>query len=186
MDVTRMLEADHREVEELFAKLEKAKGAARTPLIDQLASSLQAHMALEEEVLYPAIEPAVGAEPVQEGETEHELARKVLEDVLRLAPDEPGFGAALEELKAGIEHHVEEEEDDVFPKARKEGQQALEDVATAFMQRRVELGLPMTADGLAKASSKDELLHEAEQLGIDGASSMTKDELAGVLAEQMA
>src|SRR5688572_25405672 len=102
MDVTRMLEADHRQVEDLFAKIEKAKGDDRLPLIDELATSLKAHMALEEEVVYPTMEPVTGAEAVQEGETEHELARKSLAEMTALAPDEPGFGAALEAVKAGI------------------------------------------------------------------------------------
>ena len=185
MDVTKILEADHRSVEDLFSKIEKAKGADRTPFIDELATSLKAHMELEETVVYPAIEPVVGKEPVTEGETEHELARKVLADVERLAPDDPGFGAALEALKAGIEHHVEEEEDDVFPKVRDKGAKVLADMATPFMTKRLELGLPMEAPALAAASTKEELVAEAENVGVDGAKSMTKDELAEALAGAM-
>jgi len=185
VDVTKMLEADHREVEDLFEKIEKAKGSARQPLIDQLATSLRAHMALEEKVVYPAMEPITGDEPVQEANTEHELGRKGLADVERLGPDEPGFGAALDALKAGISHHVEEEEGEVFPKLRKEGKSMLADIATPFMKTRAELGLPMGAEALAAASSKDELLAEAKSAGVDGASSMTKEELAGALAAKM-
>ena len=188
MDVTRILEADHRDVEDLFAKIDKADGAERTPFIDELATSLKAHMELEESVVYPAMEPVTGAEAVQEGETEHELARKALADVLRLAPDEPGFGAALEALKAGIEHHVEEEESDDFPELRSsaKGKKALEEMATPFMKKRMELGLPMTAEALEAAASKDELAKEAEAAGVDGAGSMTKGELADALASVMA
>jgi hemerythrin superfamily protein len=186
MDVTKILEADHRTVEGLFDQIEKAKGDERTPLIEQLATNLRGHMELEEEVVYPAMKPVTGDEEVQEGVTEHELARKALQDVVSLAPDEPGFGAALEALKAGIVHHVEEEEGDVFPKLRKEGEQALADMATPFMAKRMELGLPMEADALAASSTKEELQHEAELAGIDGAASMKKDELASALASNMA
>lgn len=186
MDVTRILEADHRDVERLFAKIEKAEGKARSPFIDELATSLKAHMELEESVVYPAMKPVTGAESVEEGETEHELARKALADVIKLAPDEPGFGAALEALKGGIEHHVDEEEHEVFPELRKDGAKVLEDMATPFMKQRMELGLPMTADALAAASTKDELVEEAKTAGIDGAASMTKEELAGALADVMA
>jgi hemerythrin superfamily protein len=157
MDVTRILEADHRKVEELFAKISKAEGDARTPLIDELATSLRAHMELEEQTLYPAMEPVTGAETVEEGETEHKLARKSLEDMVGLAPDGPGFGAALDAVKAGIEHHVKEEEGEVFPKLRSQGASVLEDVATPFMTKRVELGMPMEAPALAAAFSKEEL-----------------------------
>ena len=185
MDVTKILEADHRTVEELFSKIEKAKGADRSPFIEELATSLKAHMQLEESVVYPAFENIVGMEPITEGETEHELARKTLADVKRLAPDEPGFGAALDALKAGIEHHVKEEEEELFPKVRNKGKRALEDIATPFMTKRLELGLPMEAPALAAASTKDELVAEAENVGVDGAKSMSKDELAEALAGAM-
>jgi hemerythrin superfamily protein len=186
MDVTKMLEADHRQVEDLFDKIESADEANRRPLLDELVSSLLAHMELEEAVLYPAMEPATGAEPVEEGVVEHELARKGLDDVMRLAPDQPGFGAALDAVKAGISHHVDEEENEIFPKLRKKGTKVLAEISTPFMKKRLEVGLPMGADALAAASSKDELLAEAKSAGVEGAASMTKAQLADALADAMA
>ena len=186
MDPTKLLEADHRQVEALFDQIEKAEGEARTPLIEELATSLRAHMELEEQVVYPAMEPITGAETVQEGVTEHELARKTLADMLALAPDEPGFGGAMEAVKAGIEHHVEEEEGEVFPQLRKEGQEQLASMSTPFMQKRMELGLPMDAAALEAASTKEELLEEAKSAEVSGAASMTKTELAQALADKMA
>jgi hemerythrin superfamily protein len=185
MDVTRILEADHRQVEDLFAEIEGAEGDARQPFIDELATSLRAHMELEEQAVYPAMEPIVGHESTQEAQTEHELARKGLEDMLRLAPDEPGFGAALDAVKAGITHHVEEEETEVFPKLREDGASALEKMATPFMKKRMELGMPMEAEAIAAASTKDELLAEAKAAEIEGATAMNKDELAQALARKM-
>ena len=185
MDPTKLLEADHRTVEALFDQISSAKGDARTPLIDELATSVRGHMELEEKVLYPAMESVTGAETVQEANTEHELARKTLAEMVNLAPDKPGFEAALESVKAGIEHHVEEEENEVFPKLRKQGV-VLNDIATPFMQTRSELGLPMDAAALAAASTKDELLAEAQNAGVEGAASMTKEELAKALVSSMA
>jgi iron-sulfur cluster repair protein YtfE (RIC family) len=185
MDVTRMLEADHREVEDLFAQIEKAEGAERQPLVDKLATSLLAHMQLEEAVVYPAMKPVTGDEAVEEANTEHELGRKTLQEMVRLAPDAPGFGAALDATRAGIAHHVEEEETEVFPELRKDGATVLQEIATPFMAKRLELGLPMGPDALAAASTKDELLTEAKNAGVSGAASMTKAELAEALAAQM-
>jgi iron-sulfur cluster repair protein YtfE (RIC family) len=185
MDVTRMLEADHREVEDLFAQIEKAEGAERQPLVDKLATSLLAHMQLEEAVVYPAMKPVTGDEAVEEANTEHELGRKTLQEMVRLAPDDPGFGAALDATRAGIAHHVEEEETEVFPELRKDGATVLQEIATPFMAKRLELGLPMGPDALAAASTKDELLTEAKNAGVSGAASMTKAELAEALAAQM-
>ncbi len=186
MDPTKLLEADHRQVEDLFTKIEGAEPAERPALIEQLQTSLQAHMELEEQVVYPAMQPVTGSEDVQEGVTEHELARKALADVVALAPDEPGFGAALDACKAGIEHHVKDEEDEVFPQLRKEGKQVLEQMATPFMAKRLELGLPMDAAALADASTKEELLEEAKAAEVSGAASMTKEQLAEALAGKMA
>jgi hemerythrin superfamily protein len=185
MDVTKILEADHRKVEALFTAIEEAEGAERQPLVDELVTNLTAHMKLEEQVLYPVMAPATGEEAVEEANVEHQLGRKVLEDVVALAPDDPGFGAALAALEGGISHHVEEEESEVFPTLRKDGGEILATIATPFMQTRVELGMPVDVEALAEASSKDELLEEAKSAGVEGAASMTKAELAGALAGKM-
>jgi Hemerythrin HHE cation binding domain len=185
MDPTKLLEADHRQVEELFDRIQKADGSGRPPLIGELRTALEAHMQLEEEVVYPAMKPVTGQEEVEEAQTEHELARSALAEMLNLAPDEPGFGAALETTKAAIDHHVQDEEGEVFPTLRRDGEGVLADMATPFMRRRLELGLPMRPDALAAASNKDELLEEARLAGVEGAASMTKDELAKALSARM-
>jgi hypothetical protein len=185
MDPTKLLEADHREVESLFDQIESTEGPARQPFIDQLATALQAHMELEESVVYPGIEPAVGSEAVQEGVTEHKLARNDLAAMLALAPDEPGFGAALEAVKAGIGHHVEEEESEVFPQARKDGPELLAEMEHTFLRKRQELGLPIDGPTIAASSTRDELVAAARELDLRGASSMTKGELADALAEHL-
>lgn len=186
MDPTKLLEADHRQVEKLFDQIQKAEGQARTSLVHELATAVRGHMQLEEQVLYPAMRPVTGEKTVEEGVNEHEMARTALEDMVKLTPDGPGFEAALEVMKAGIEHHVEDEEGKVFPELRKDGQPVLEQVATPMMQMRVELGLPIDPSALAASSTKDELLAEAKNAGIDGTSSMTKEQLAEALVAQMA
>ena len=119
-DVTKMLEQDHREAEGLFAKIKESNGASRAALVTKLADALKLHMQVEEKIVYPAIAKQVdgGDDMVDEAVTEHEGARRALAEVEKLSPDEPGFDAALGTLEAGISHHVEEEEDEVFPKLR--------------------------------------------------------------------
>jgi hemerythrin-like domain-containing protein len=184
MDPTKLLEADHRQVEDLFDRIDAAEGAERRSLVDELATALRAHMELEESVVYPAMVSVTGQEAVDEGENEHLVGREGLAEMLELV-DEPGFGAALEATKAGIAHHVDEEENEVFPQLRKNGT-VLDDMATPFMTKRLEVGLPMGADALAASSTKVELLEEAKAAGVEGTSSMTKAELAGALSEVMA
>ena len=119
-DVTEMLEQDHRKVERLFEQIKGSKGAARAKFVERLAGDLRLHMKVEETIVYPAIVKQAddGDDMVEEARTEHKGARKALDDVEKLSPDKPGFDGALTMLEAGISHHVEEEEDEVFPKFR--------------------------------------------------------------------
>jgi iron-sulfur cluster repair protein YtfE (RIC family) len=186
MDPTRILEVDHRMAKDLIGQIKEAKGDKRMPLVQELASALRGHMELEEKVVYPKMQSVTGAEAVTEGVAEHKLSRKALTDVLGMAPEKPGFGAALEALEAGLDHHIEEEENEVFPKLRSEGEQELAAMATPFMKKRMQLGMPMPAPALAKAFSKQELVTEAESAGLGDARSMKKDQLAEALAAKMA
>jgi hemerythrin-like domain-containing protein len=185
MDPTKLLEADHRQVEELLDRIQKADGSRRSPLVGELRTALEAHMQLEEDVVYPAMKPVTGQDQVAEAQTEHELARSALAAMLNLAPHQPGFEAALETTKAAIAHHVQDEETELFPTLRQDGAGVLADMATPFMRRRLELGLPMKPDALAAASTKDELLEEAKLAGVEAAASMTKDQLAQALSAHM-
>ncbi len=147
------LEMEHRQVEDLFAELEKAESEdEQRQLVDQLEQSLTQHMQVEESEVYPEL-AKLDNEMEQEAETEHRLARDGLAQVRGLI-GQPGFGAAVEMLKAGITHHVEEEEGEAFPKLRE------------------AMGFPP-----GDATKKD-LSRQAQAAGIEGRSSMTKDELA--------
>ena len=143
-DVTKLLEQDHREAEDLFAKIKETNGAARAGLVTKLAGALKLHMQVEEKIVYPAIAKQVdgGDDMVDEATTEHDGARKALADVEKLSPNEPGFDGALEMLEAGISHHVEEEEEEVFPKFR-------ESVSSAELN---ELGAEVAAAKQANAA----------------------------------
>jgi hypothetical protein len=69
-------------------------------LIGELRTALETHMQLEEEVVYPAMKPVTGQEQIEEAQTEHELARSALAEMLNLAPDEPGL-ASIHRLASG-------------------------------------------------------------------------------------
>ena len=138
-----MLEADHREAEDLIAKIKKTEGPQRKPLVEKLKTALEAHMALEEQVLYPSSKSVVGDEEVEEANNEHKIAKDALRDLVALSPDEPGVGAAIDMLEAAIKHHVKDEETEFFPKLRAEGADVLQKIEKPFMQKREELGMEM-------------------------------------------
>jgi hemerythrin-like domain-containing protein len=96
-------------------------------------------MQIEESLVYPLVAARVGPEESEEAETEHGLAREGLEKMSELV-DEPGFGAAVAMVTAGIKHHVKEEETDVFPalksKLDREELSALGDAVAAEKKKK--------------------------------------------------
>jgi hemerythrin superfamily protein len=117
-DPMRILKADHREAKKLIEQLgETEEGSKREALLDELTMKLTAHMEMEERIVYGPVAKEVGAEDEEEAEIEHNLARETLQK-LRQMVAVPGFGAVVEMLKGGIEHHVEEEETQLLPELK--------------------------------------------------------------------
>jgi hemerythrin superfamily protein len=117
-DPLAMLKADHREVEQLLTRLaDSEEGAKREQMVSELQAKLSLHMQLEEQLLYPLVAEMVGQADAEEAEIEHTLARDGLDKVVSMVAM-PGFGAVVEMLKAGIKHHVEEEEKEILPELK--------------------------------------------------------------------
>jgi hemerythrin-like domain-containing protein len=115
-DPIAMLKADHREAKTLLQQLAESRNpsATRRKTTQKLVAALQLHMEIEESLVYPLVAERVGTEEEQEAEIEHRLARDGLSKMSELV-DEPGFGAAVAMVTAGIKHHVKEEETEIFP-----------------------------------------------------------------------
>jgi hemerythrin superfamily protein len=118
-DPIAILKRDHREVAALFGQLKKSRkpSATRRKTVDRVVAALQLHMAIEESLVYPLVAKDVGVEEEREADVEHDLARDGLRKLVELV-DQGGFGAALAMLIAGIQHHVKEEESEIFPKLK--------------------------------------------------------------------
>jgi hemerythrin-like domain-containing protein len=121
-DPIEILERDHRRLEQLFEKGEKTTERAskgRVELLARLKAELTVHERVEEEVLYPALKPHRDArEIVLEGYQEHHVADVLMKELERLPPEDERWGAKFKVLKENIEHHIEEEEGDMFKTAR--------------------------------------------------------------------
>jgi hemerythrin-like domain-containing protein len=118
-DPVAILKRDHREVASMLRTLESSKpGARRRATVDKLTAALELHMEIEERDIYPVVARTVGKEEAVEAGVEHRLARDGLGELHKLV-DEPGFGAAVAMLTAGIRHHVKEEEQEVFPELKR-------------------------------------------------------------------
>jgi hemerythrin-like domain-containing protein len=118
-DPIAILKRDHREAAAMLKQLAETKkpSATRRKVTEKLVAALTLHMAIEEDLVYPLIAERVGKEEEKEAEIEHGLARDGLSKMTELV-DEPGFGAAVAMVTAGIKHHVKEEETEVFPELK--------------------------------------------------------------------
>ena len=115
-----MLDSQHREVEALFAKLEKADGGERKQKVfTEIADKLALHASIEEQVFYPAVKARRTEDILLESLEEHLGIKRVLADLIDIDATDETFDAKAKVLKEQVEHHVGEEEDDLFPKVKK-------------------------------------------------------------------
>ncbi|HEV7888116.1 MAG TPA: hemerythrin domain-containing protein [Acidimicrobiales bacterium] len=183
-DAIEVLTQQHREAEQLFEQL-KDTGGENQELLDTLALELQIHMRIEEDILYPFIRSEVpdGGEMMDEAEEEHKEGKEGLQKLVDKAGSE-GWEQVLEMLEQGIKHHVEEEETEVFPKLRETVDEAR---LQQFGEELEQAAMRMRAEGSAESGGKrtrDELYAEAKEIGIEGRSTMSKDELAEAVEQQ--
>ncbi|MGE3334184.1 MAG: hemerythrin domain-containing protein [Rhodospirillaceae bacterium] len=148
--IVKMLEDDHSKVDKLFKKFEKLKKAedeARYALVPQICSMLKVHMSLEEELLYPTAHEVMGddADMVDEAQVEHASGKQLITDLERMDTDEHLFDAKVKVLGEYINHHVEEEEDEFFPKLKKKADDQFDGVFGQMqeMRRTLESGSEM-------------------------------------------
>ncbi|MFY0571631.1 hemerythrin domain-containing protein [Archangium lansingense] len=123
MDAIELLKQQHREVEELFEKFEKAsEGKGEQVLMDlfaRIADNLAAHATIEEKLFYPSVYVGPTADKLQEAVEEHLAAKRVSADLLDMDPADAQFKAKMKVLKELVEHHVEEEEKQLFKDVKK-------------------------------------------------------------------
>ena len=123
MNAFTLLKADHKKVAGILEKLDSTteRGVkTREELFTQLKTELDVHAHIEETILYPALEEADETRDITlEAYEEHRLVKQLLAELESLGKDEEQWTAKFTVLKENIEHHVEEEEGEMFKKARK-------------------------------------------------------------------
>ncbi len=145
MKATTLLERQHRNLQELCEAVERGSTSARQSLLPQLAGDLAAHIAVEEQLFYPAVSEALREDAwMAGGRARHEQARRSLERVLEVPVDGWEFAVAIGELRMVIELHAEEEEETLFPRLERALEPAaLRELARAMMSlyhAKVEAG----------------------------------------------
>lgn len=124
IDAIALLTQDHADVKSMFEQYEELgerAHAAKKKLAQKICLELTKHATAEEEIFYPAVREAGGdtEDLVDEATVEHASAKDLIAQILAMEPTEELYDAKVKVLSELIEHHVQEEEDEMFPKARK-------------------------------------------------------------------
>jgi len=132
MEATALLQRDHREVEQLFKQFEKLTERAeksKQKIVMKFIRELAVHSAVEEMLFYPAVRTAgmkaasragkQAAETILESLEEHHVVKWTLSELEKMKPDDERYDAKVKVLMESVRHHVEEEEQELFPKVKR-------------------------------------------------------------------
>ena len=141
-DAIDLLKQDHERVEKAFKefeKLDRQDAEACRRLIAGVCEALTAHTTLEEEIFYPAVREAIEDEDIMnEAQVEHDSAKMLIEQLENMGPDDPNYHATFTVLGEYVKHHIKEEEEEMFPQAKKTDLD-FEDLGARMRERKTEL-----------------------------------------------
>jgi hemerythrin superfamily protein len=154
-DAIALLKEDHRAVEKLFKDFEGAKGDGRKQkLAQRICLELTVHTMIEEEIFYPACDGKVEGDLLKEAYVEHDAAKLLIAEIeAGEGQSDDFFDAKVQVLGEQIEHHVEEEEEELFPKVRK-AEIDLEALGEQLAARKQELLKEFKAEGVPEPELK--------------------------------
>ena len=143
-DATLLLTRDHTEVHKLFKQYEKladveAAASDRQALAEEICTKLTIHATSEEEIFYPAArEAGIESDLLDEAEVEHASAKDLIAQIRSMSPDDDLYDAKVRVLGEYIDHHVDEEEGEIFPRCR-EAKMDLAGLGESIAERKSEL-----------------------------------------------
>ena len=155
-DAISILTEDHKKVKTMFAdfdKLMKSKDndEERGALVEMICEELTVHTKIEEEIFYPAVRAAIDDDDLMdEADVEHAGARDLIAQLEEMEPGDDHYDAKVTVLGENVDHHVKEEQDEMFPKAKK-AKLDLTALGAQMLERRHEL----QAGGGASAGKKN-------------------------------
>jgi len=139
-NATQMIRQDHKKVEGLFRKVEQTKGTqAKRRLAENVMAELEIHAALEEEIFYPAVKKEVDdGSMVQEAIQEHQTVKQLIAGLKGMGRADDEFESQFSQLVENVQHHVEEEENEMLPKVE-DSELDLNSLGAEMSERRQEL-----------------------------------------------
>jgi hemerythrin-like domain-containing protein len=150
MDAFTLLKADHQKVAQLFERLEAASGKRKLSVFEEIRAELDLHAQIEEEIFYPALEqPSETRDLTLEAYEEHAMVKKLLRELSGAGTADDEWEAKAKVLQEAVEHHVDEEENELFGKA----EQALGEEEIEELGQRLEAEKARRQGGAARRTS---------------------------------
>jgi iron-sulfur cluster repair protein YtfE (RIC family) len=143
MSILELLKADHQKVAELFAKVEETESEKQhQQLFEKIKAELEMHMDIEETILYPLLKEHEELKDMTlEAYEEHKQVKTLIREISALVDGSERFDAKLKVMGENIDHHVKEEETELFPKVKKHiSQQQLESLGDQMQQMKKDSG----------------------------------------------
>ena len=143
-DAISILTEDHKIVKKMFAEFEKLmksedKEAEKGALVEKICAELTVHTEVEEEIFYPAVRAAINDDDLMdEADVEHAGARELIAQLEEMEPGDDHYDAKVTVLGENVDHHVKEEQDEMFPKAKK-AKLDLDALGAQMLKRKQEL-----------------------------------------------
>jgi hemerythrin-like domain-containing protein len=141
-DAIKLLTDDHNKVKKMFKefeKLHKKQEEGKEDLVRQICKELTIHTQLEEEIFYPAAREAIDDDDLMnEAVVEHQAAKDLIEKIQSMNSSDPMYDAIVSVLGEYVNHHIEEEQNEIFPKVEK-AKVDLEEIGTEIAARKEEL-----------------------------------------------
>jgi len=148
MDAISLLKDDHKNVKQLFRDYEGLGDRAmqrRQGLYKKISTELEIHTMIEEEIFYPAAREA-DDEMVAEAIEEHNVVKRLLQELEGMDPSDERFDAKMTVVIENVEHHAEEEEQEMFPEVKKKIDTAqLSQLGAKMMERKQQLMRQLSA-----------------------------------------
>ncbi|HUR69269.1 MAG TPA: hemerythrin domain-containing protein [Candidatus Thermoplasmatota archaeon] len=160
MDAIKLLEEDHKLVKRLLKEHEElphGQPERKRAHAERIIRELMVHERIEEEIFYPAYKRAAdeeGRELVAEAKEEHHVVDLIIEELQSVELDAEDFDAKFTVLKENVEHHIKEEEEEMFPDAKKLLKDKLETLGDAMLQYKEELTAQIEAPASRKEDAK--------------------------------
>jgi iron-sulfur cluster repair protein YtfE (RIC family) len=176
-DAITLLKQDHRTVERLFDRFQRTGDAEVAKTICQ---ELRTHTSLEEEIVYPVLRKEVDRTLAAEAIKEHQEAKQLIRKIESTKTAGAQLRQLVMKLEAAIEHHVQEEETEVFPKMKRQLGTDLTRMGEEIARRKTPK-VRSAGNGELLDLTKEELYERARKAGIEGRSTMNKRELAKAL-----